>query len=173
MGKAPEELGLRQRVMENSEVEREPVLEDFVLLEIYLAAGSPCFTVNNKMYCYSFGLRIDSPTISAARLKADLYILKKKQLFFSLSFIEVIVLPICSQTPSPGSVINGLGTKGAVNTVSAESASASSSNSASKAGQALVLISLLIRVLFNDVCSMEAPRSVLDGLGSVTARVSW
>lgn len=39
--------------MKNSEVEQETVLEDFVLLEIYLAAESLLFTFNNKMYCYS------------------------------------------------------------------------------------------------------------------------
>lgn len=42
-----------------SEVEEQTVLEDFVALEIYLAAESLCFTFNNKMYCYSFWLRTE------------------------------------------------------------------------------------------------------------------
>lgn len=52
-----QELALRQPVMKKPEVEEQTVLEDFVVLEIYLAAEYLCFTFNNKMYCYSFWLR--------------------------------------------------------------------------------------------------------------------
>lgn len=47
-----------------SEMEQKTVLEDFVLLEIYLAVESLCFTFNNKMYCYSSWLRNEFQTIS-------------------------------------------------------------------------------------------------------------
>lgn len=52
-----QESALRQPVMKKPEVEEQTVLEDFVVLEIYLAAEYLCFTFNNKMYCYSFWLR--------------------------------------------------------------------------------------------------------------------